>query len=138
MMWALALTLLVWTGRRMAGTIRTRVGLNPVLVSTIVIVVVLLVTRAPLAEYQEGTLPLTALLVPAIVALALPIRRHGEHLERGATILVARSTSKSVQPGPSSGAESTKASSTSMRTFVKRSKSSTVPVSTTVSSNMTP
>lgn len=81
MMWALALTLLVWTGAVWLARFG-RGWVNPVLVSTIVIVVVLLVTRAPLAEYQEGTLPLTALLAPAIVALALPIRRHGRELGR--------------------------------------------------------
>ena len=57
MMWALALTLLVWTGAVWLARFG-RGWVNPVLVSTIVIVVVLLVTRAPLAEYQEGTLPL--------------------------------------------------------------------------------
>lgn len=80
MIW-LALTLLVWV-----GAVRvSRLGpgwLNPVLLSTAAIAATLLATRTPLADYQEGAVPLTALLSPAIVALAVPIRRHGRELGR--------------------------------------------------------
>ena len=56
----------------------------------------------------------------------------------GVTYSVARSTSKTVQRGPSSGAESTKASSTSIRTLEKASNGMVEPFSQTVSSNITP
>lgn len=81
MIWALALTLLAWS----AAVWLSRFGsglLNPVFVSTIVIAAVLLVFRLPLGDYQEGTVPLTALLAPAIVALAFPIQRHARQLGR--------------------------------------------------------
>ncbi|MGO1236646.1 LrgB family protein, partial [Microbacterium gubbeenense] len=44
----------VWLSRFGRGV------LNPVLVSTIVIVAVLLIGRIPLEAYAEGTVPLTA------------------------------------------------------------------------------
>ncbi|MGO1255931.1 LrgB family protein [Microbacterium gubbeenense] len=81
MIWALAVTLLVWSGAVWLSRFGRGV-LNPVLVSTIVIVAVLLIGRIPLEAYAEGTVPLTALLGPAIVALALPIWRHGKELGR--------------------------------------------------------
>lgn len=81
MIWALAVTLLVWAG----AVWLSRFGagwLNPVLISTIVLVAILLVGRIPLEAYQAGTVPLTALLGPAIVALAFPIQRHAKQLGR--------------------------------------------------------
>ena len=81
MIWALALTLLVWGG---ASWLR-RFGrglLNPVLVSTIVIGAVLVTGRIPLDDYDAGTVPLTALLGPAVVALAFAIYRGAKKLGR--------------------------------------------------------
>ena len=56
----------------------------------------------------------------------------------GTTYAVASSTSKIVTFGPSSGFASTNASSTSMRTFEKRSNSTDAPDSITMSSKITP
>lgn len=80
MIW-LAVTLIVWAGAAALGRI-ARGWLNPVLLATIAIVAVLLATGTPLADFQTDTVPLTALLAPAIVALAVPIRRHGRELGR--------------------------------------------------------
>ena len=81
MIWALAVTLLVWSGAVWLSRFGRGI-LNPVLVSTIAIVAILLVGRIPLEAYAEGTVPLTAMLGPAIVALAFPIWRHGKELGR--------------------------------------------------------
>ena len=81
MMWPLALTLVVWAGAVWLGRFG-RGWLNPVLISTLAIVGVLLGTQTPLADYQAGTVTITALLSPAIVALAMPIWRHGRELGR--------------------------------------------------------
>ncbi|WP_158685354.1 LrgB family protein [Microbacterium halophytorum] len=94
MIW-LAVTLLIWAG----ASALARVGrgwLNPVLVSTIAIAALLIIRNVPLAEYQEGTIPLTALLAPAIVALALPIRRHGGELGRLLPALIVAAVAGTV------------------------------------------
>lgn len=80
MIWPLALTLLVWAGA--AWLSRFSAMLNPVMTSTIVLAAFLLLLRIPLGDYQQGTVPLTALLGPAIVALAFPIQRHARKLGR--------------------------------------------------------
>jgi putative effector of murein hydrolase len=79
--WALALTLLVWAGASWLARFG-RGALNPVLISTIVIGAVLLLGRIPLDAYDEGTAPLTALLGPAVVALAFAIHRGARRLGR--------------------------------------------------------
>ena len=81
MIWALALTLLVWAGASWLARFG-RGMLNPVLLSTVVIGAVLLACRIPLAEYNVGTVPLTALLGPAVVALAFAIDRGARRLGR--------------------------------------------------------
>ncbi len=47
--------------------------INPVLIPTAVIIGLLLWLDLPLDQYQQGRLPSTALLEPAVVALALPL-----------------------------------------------------------------
>lgn len=80
MIW-LAITLVVWAGAVWLSRFGTG-WLNPVLLSTIAIGATLLITRTPLTAYQDGTSVLAALLAPAIVALAVPIQRHGRELGR--------------------------------------------------------
>jgi putative effector of murein hydrolase len=46
--------------------------INPVLIPTAVIIGLLLWLDLPLDQYQRGAAPITALLEPAVVALALP------------------------------------------------------------------
>ena len=87
MIWALALTLLVWGAASWLGRFGRGV-LNPVLVSTIVIGAVLLIGRIPLEDYREGTVPITTLLGPAVVALAFAIHRGARRLGRLLPVLV--------------------------------------------------
>src|SRR5690606_16039732 len=87
MIWALALTLLVWGGASWLARFG-RGLLNPVLISTIVIGAVLLIGRIPLADYSEGAAPITAFLGPAVVALAFAIDRGARRLGRRLPILL--------------------------------------------------
>lgn len=47
--------------------------LNPVLVTIFTLIALLVVFNLPFADYQQGTVVITSLLEPAIVALALPL-----------------------------------------------------------------
>jgi putative effector of murein hydrolase len=66
--------------------------LNPTLVAMGALIATLLATGVPYADYASATSPLTALLGPAVVALAVPLHRERETLRRHAgTILVGAS-----------------------------------------------
>jgi putative effector of murein hydrolase len=58
--------------------------LNPTLIAMAALATTLLVTGVPYAEYSHGTGLLTALLGPAVVALAVPLHRERETLRRHA------------------------------------------------------
>jgi putative effector of murein hydrolase len=72
----IALTLIAFA---LGVVLQARVGrsplANPTLIATLVVASVLLVGGVPYARYQEEVRPLTALLAPAIVALAVPMYR---------------------------------------------------------------
>ena len=54
--------------------------INPVLIPTAVIIGLLLWLDLPLDQYQRGTAPITALLEPAVVALALPLYQQARQI----------------------------------------------------------
>lgn len=54
---------------------------NPVLIPTAVIIAILLGFHLPLDQYQHGTFPITALLEPAVVALALPLYQQARQIQ---------------------------------------------------------
>lgn len=58
--------------------------LNPTLIAMAVLAATLLATGVPYASYASGTSPLTALLGPAVVALAVPLHRERATLRRHA------------------------------------------------------
>jgi len=71
--WSLPLTLLVFfAARRLAGKYHMPL-LNPLLVSMVVIIPILLMTGIPYARYFAGSRVLNDLLQPAVVALAFPL-----------------------------------------------------------------
>ncbi len=71
--WSLPLTLLVFfAARRLAGKYNMPL-LNPLLVSMVVIIPLLLVTGIPYDRYFAGSRVLNDLLQPAVVALAFPL-----------------------------------------------------------------
>jgi len=74
MIW-MALTLLAF-GRGVVLQVRARHPLvNPTLVATVLLAAGLLLTRTPYERYAEEVRPLSFLLGPAVVALAVPLYR---------------------------------------------------------------
>jgi putative effector of murein hydrolase len=57
---------------------------NPTLIAMAALVMTLLATGVPYSTYSRGTSALTALLGPAVVALAVPLHRERETLRRHA------------------------------------------------------
>lgn len=92
MIW-LALTLLtfvlgLWAQRR------TRHALvNPTLIATLLVAAALLLGRVPYAEYKVQVQPISLLLSPAVVALAVPLYRQRALLARQGLPLIIASLS---------------------------------------------
>ena len=55
--------------------------INPVLVPTAVIIGLLLWLNLPLEQYERGSSPITMLLEPAVVALALPLYQQARQIQ---------------------------------------------------------
>ncbi len=71
--WSLPMTLVVFfTARRLGSWLKTPL-LNPLLVSMVVIIPLLLLSGTPYAHYFRGSKVLNDLLQPAVVALAFPL-----------------------------------------------------------------
>ncbi|MTD42636.1 CidB/LrgB family autolysis modulator [Erwinia sp. CPCC 100877] len=71
--WSLPLTLIVFFAARRLGSWLKTPLLNPLLVSMVVIIPVLLLSDTPYAHYFRGSRVLNDLLQPAVVALAFPL-----------------------------------------------------------------
>ena len=61
--------------------------LNPTLLAILLVAALLLATGGDLATYQRDAAPVTLLLGPAVVALAVPIHRHADLLRARAGVL---------------------------------------------------
>lgn len=72
-----------------ASRLSRRPLLNPTLLAMAALAGVLLATGIPYARYEHGTGVLTALLGPAVVALAVPLHRERETLRRHAGTIAA-------------------------------------------------
>jgi putative effector of murein hydrolase len=66
--------------------------LNPTLIAMAALIATLVATGVPYARYADGTSPLTALLGPAVVALAVPLHRERETLRRHASTIAVGAT----------------------------------------------
>ena len=73
MLWSLPLTLLVFFAARKLAVKLNLPLLNPLLMSMVIIIPLLLVTHIPYARYFAGSKILNDLLQPAVVALAFPL-----------------------------------------------------------------
>ncbi|WP_435945636.1 CidB/LrgB family autolysis modulator [Dryocola sp. BD586] len=73
MWWSLPLSLLVFFGARRLGARFKTPLLNPLLVSMVVIIPLLIFTGTPYEHYFKGSEVLNNLLQPAVVALAFPL-----------------------------------------------------------------
>ncbi|WP_019845662.1 CidB/LrgB family autolysis modulator [Dickeya zeae] len=71
--WSLPLTLVVFFGARHVALTLKMPLLNPLLVSMLVIIPLLLVLDIPYSHYFSGSAILNSLLQPAVVALAFPL-----------------------------------------------------------------
>ncbi|WP_114193680.1 CidB/LrgB family autolysis modulator [Edaphovirga cremea] len=71
--WSLPLTLAVFFGARKLAKRLKMPLLNPLLVSMVIIIPLLLLTNTPYAHYFAGSKILNDLLQPAVVALAFPL-----------------------------------------------------------------
>ncbi|BDH45186.1 CidB/LrgB family autolysis modulator [Salmonella enterica subsp. enterica serovar Choleraesuis] len=71
--WSLPLTLLVFYGALRLGKRFKNPLLNPLLISMIVIIAILMSLHVPYAHYFKGSEILNNLLQPAVVALAFPL-----------------------------------------------------------------
>ncbi len=63
--------------------------LNPVLLCILFTVLILTLIRLPYGEYRDATWPLSALLEPAIVALALPLYRQARAIRQQLPAILA-------------------------------------------------
>lgn len=71
--WSLPLTVLTFfAARKLAGWLKTPF-FNPLLVSMVAIIAILLLTETPYEDYFKGSKALNDLLQPAVVALAFPL-----------------------------------------------------------------
>jgi len=84
----IAVTIVVYLVARALYAWRRRAWLNPALVAICAIIVVLLVTRTPYAEYDRGGHLITLLLGPAVVALGYPLAQQLPLLRRHARGIV--------------------------------------------------
>lgn len=62
---------------------------NPILVAAVLVILVLLVTKLPVADYQAGTASISWLLTPATVALAVPMYRQVQALRKNLLAILA-------------------------------------------------
>ena len=62
---------------------------NPLLMGSILVIVMLSVLRIPYAEYKSSASPLTYLLLPATVSLAIPLYEQWEMLEKNWAAILA-------------------------------------------------
>ncbi|WP_407570896.1 LrgB family protein [Deinococcus altitudinis] len=78
----LAVTLLAFAvGLFVQGRVRRAVA-NPTLIACLIVVPLLLLTHTPYSGYSADTRPLSLLLTPAVVALAVPLYRQRQFIRR--------------------------------------------------------
>ncbi|MDQ0392361.1 LrgB family protein [Labrys monachus] len=99
----LAVTLAAYLGaQRLQRLCRGSPLANPVLVAILIVAAVLLGTGTPYATYFDQTRPITFLLGPATVALAVPLARNLHHVRsslRGIVLAVAAGSVASLATG---------------------------------------
>lgn len=71
--WGAALTLAAFALGRVVQRLTRQPWLNPLIPASALIIVLLTVLKIPYADYKESATPITYLLLPATVALAVPL-----------------------------------------------------------------
>ncbi|HET7134183.1 MAG TPA: LrgB family protein, partial [Gammaproteobacteria bacterium] len=78
----IVVTVLVYGATRFAYD-RTRLAvLNPAIISIAAVMIILLATRTPYAQYERGGRVIAFWLGPAVVALGLPLAQQFERVRR--------------------------------------------------------
>lgn len=70
---ALPLTILIFLASKRLYHVKPWPIFNPVLLTIVFLILLLIIFDLDYADYEQGSYPLTALLEPAVVALALPL-----------------------------------------------------------------
>lgn len=87
--WGVLLTLIgYWIGVVVQGKTK-RAWCNPMLLCTIIIIVILLVTGIPYEEYKESAYPVSFLLLPGTVCLAIPLYEQWELLRKNLIAIIS-------------------------------------------------
>jgi len=81
-LWWIAVTVLIYAATRIAWN-RTRLAiLNPAIVSIAAVMIILLATHTPYAQYERGGRFISFWLGPAVVALGLPLAQQLDRVRR--------------------------------------------------------
>lgn len=87
--WGLALTICLFAGVSSLGRRLKTAFLQPILISALGVMLVLTLFHIPAADYAQSVQPLSCLLLPATVCLAIPLYRRREMLRSYLAALLA-------------------------------------------------
>lgn len=88
-MWGVGLTLAAFAVGTLINRVTKKSVCNPLLLGSLVVVAVLTALRIPYAQYKASAAPVSWLLLPATVSLAVPLYEKWEILRRNAKAILA-------------------------------------------------
>ena len=88
-MWGVGLTLAAFAAGTLINRVTRKSVCNPLLLGSLVVVAVLTALRIPYAQYKASAAPVSWLLLPATVSLAVPLYEKWEILRRNAKAILA-------------------------------------------------
>lgn len=88
-MWGVGLTLAAFAVGTLINRVTKKSVCNPLLLGSLVVVAVLTALRIPYAQYKASAAPVSWLLLPATVSLAVPLYEKWELLRRNAKAILA-------------------------------------------------
>ena len=88
-MWGVGLTLAAFAVGTLINRVTKKSICNPLLLGSLVVVAVLTALRIPYAQYKASAAPVSWLLLPATVSLAVPLYEKWEILRRNAKAILA-------------------------------------------------
>ena len=88
-MWGVGLTLAAFAVGTLINRVTKKSVCNPLLLGSLVVVAVLTALRLPYAQYKASAAPVSWLLLPATVSLAVPLYEKWDLLRRNAKAILA-------------------------------------------------
>ena len=88
-MWGVGLTLAAFAAGTLINRVTRKSVCNPLLLGSLVVVAVLTALRIPYAQYKASAAPVSWLLLPATVSLAVPLYEKWDLLRRNAKAILA-------------------------------------------------